>query len=57
MQYVINQRGFYIVETNESLIVKRTQNKADAKRFNEKDARLLASYLMNATVELADVNN
>lgn len=57
MQYVIHQRGFYIVETNESLIVKRTQNKADAKRFNEKDARLLASYLMNATVELADVNN
>ena len=57
MQYVIHQRGFFIVETNENLIVKRTQNKAEAKRFNEKDARLLASYLMNATVELADVNN
>jgi hypothetical protein len=54
MQYVINQRGFYIVETNESLIVKRTQNKAEAKRLNEKDARMLAAYLMNATIELAD---
>lgn len=53
MQYVINQRGFYIVETNENLIVKRSENKADAKRFNEKEARLLASYLMNAKVELA----
>ena len=54
MQYIINQRGFYIVETNERLIVKWTENKAEAKRFNEKDARLLATYLMNATVELAD---
>lgn len=54
MQYVINQRGFYIVETNESLIVKRTENKAEAKRFNEKDARLLATYLMNAKVERAE---
>ena len=51
MQYFINQRGFYIVETNESLIVKRSENKAEAKRFNEKDARLLASYLINAKVE------
>lgn len=54
MQYVINQRGFYIVETNESLIVKRSENKAEAKRFNEKDARLLASYLTNAKVERAE---
>lgn len=54
MQYVINQRGFYIVETNESLIVKRSENKAEAKRFNEKDAQLLASYLMNAKVERAE---
>ena len=57
MQYVIKQRGFYIVETNESLIIKRTQDKAEAKRFNEKDARTLASYLFNATVELADVQS
>ena len=54
MQYVINQRGFYIVETNESLIVKRSENKAEAKRFNEKDARLLASYLTNSKVERAE---
>lgn len=55
MQYVIKQNGLYIVSLNESLIIKRSDNKAEAKRFGEKDARTLASYLFNATVELADV--
>lgn len=55
MQYVIKQNGLYIVSLNESLIIKRSANKAEAKRFGEKDARTLASYLFNATVELADV--
>lgn len=54
MQYVIKQNGFYIVSMNESLIVKRSDKKAEAKRFGEKEARMLASYLMNATVEMAD---
>lgn len=55
MQYVIKQNGLYIVSLNGSLIIKRSDNKAEAKRFGEKDARTLASYLFNATVELADV--
>lgn len=55
MQYVIKQNGLYIVSLNESLIIKRSDNKAEAKRFGEKDARTLASYLFNATVELANV--
>lgn len=55
MQYVIKQNGLYIVSLNESLIIKRSDKKAEAKRFGEKDARTLASYLFNATVELADV--
>lgn len=55
MQYVIKQNGLYIVSLNESLIIKRSDNKAEAKRFGEKDARTLASYLFNATVELTNV--
>lgn len=55
MQYVIKQNGLYIVSLNESLIIKRSDNKAEAKRFGEKDARTLASYLFNAKVELSDV--
>lgn len=54
MQYVIKQNGLYIVSLNESLIIKRSDNKAEAKRFGEKDARTLASYLFNATMEPAD---
>lgn len=57
MQYVIKQNGIYIVSLNESLIIKRSDNKAEAKRFGEKDARTLASYLFNAAVELADVQS
>lgn len=55
MQYVIKQNGLYIVSLSESLIIKRSDKKAKAKRFNEKDARTLASYLFNATVEPAVV--
>lgn len=55
MQYVIKQNGLYIVSLSESLIIKRSDKKSDAKRFNEKDARMLASYLFNATVEPAVV--
>lgn len=54
MQYGIHQRGFYIVEMNSAGITKKSENKAEAKRFNEKEARMLASYLMNASVELVD---
>lgn len=57
MQYVIKQNGLYIVSLSESLIIKRSDKKSDAKRFNEKDARTLAPYLFNATVELADVQS
>lgn len=57
MQYVIKQNGLYIVSLSESLIIKRSDKKSDAKRFNEKDARTLASYLFNTTVELADVRS
>lgn len=57
MQYVIKQNGLYIVSLSESLIVKRSDKKSDAKRFNEKDALTLASYLFNAAVELADVQS
>ena len=57
MQYVIKQNGLYIVSLSESLIIKRSDKKSDAKRFKEKDARTLASYLFNATVEHADVQS
>lgn len=57
MQYVIKQNGLYIVSLSESLIIKRSDKKSVAKRFNEKDARTLASYLFNATVELAVVQS
>lgn len=57
MQYVIKQNGLYIVSLSESLIIKRSDKKADAKRFSENDARTLASYLFNTTVELADVQS
>lgn len=57
MQYVIKQNGLYIVSLSESLIIKRSDKKSDAKRFKEKDALTLASYLFNATVELADVHS
>lgn len=55
MQYVIKQNGLYIVSLSESLIIKRSDKKSDAKRFNEKDARTPTSYLFNATVEPAVV--
>ena len=57
MQYVIKQNGLYIVSLSESLIIKRSDKKSDAKRFNEKDARTITSYLFNTTVELADVRS
>lgn len=57
MQYVIKQNDLYIVSLSESLIIKRSDKKSEAKRFGEKDARTLASYLFNAAVELADVQS
>lgn len=53
MQYVIHQRGFYIVEMNSAGITKKSENKAEAKRFSEKEARMLATYFFNAEVEPA----
>lgn len=55
MQYVIHQRGWYIKEMNSAGITKKTENKAEAKRFDEEYARLLCgSYLMSATMEPAN---
>lgn len=55
MQYVIHQRGWYIKEMGPAGITKKTENKAEAKRFDEEYARLLSgSYLMFATMEPAD---
>ena len=58
MQYVINQRGMYIVEMGPAGIIKKSENKAEAKRFDEEYARLLSgTYLMFAKMEPADDEN